>query len=260
MSEKWRFNGFYTKTQLVRWREQIPKRVSCRDYAGAPGVGQWTTLSYAAARLCLPGVRILLAACDESFFTPMIFNYGRIKGAIRFAAVMADTTVPRHMIHAGISGEAFILEAASCGVATCWVAGTYRKKECPVQLYPGEVLAAVIPLGIASKPQEVPVHRKRKPLRWYMENASDWMEDAVQVARAVREAPSAINRQPWRLRRTSQSISLMAPPNSLDTGIAILHMEAVLAEAKRQWTLDEGGRLPAARVLLTGTESNEKAI
>ncbi len=250
MPEKWRFNGFYTIAQLMRWREQIYRRVACRHFSDVPNVSQWTTLSYAAARLCLPGVRILLAACDESFFTPVIFNYGRIQGATRFAAVMADTAVPRHMTHAGISGEAFILEATSCGVATCWVSGTYRKKESPVHLYPGEVLAAVIPLGLAAEPAQEPVHRKRKPLKWFMENGGEgWPDDALEAAKAVREAPSAMNRQPWRLRLNSQSLSLVSTPNSLDTGIALLHMEAALMDKDRHWMLDAGGRQPAARVL-----------
>ncbi len=255
MAEKWRFNGFYNKAQLTRWREQIPGRVACRHFSGAPSVAQWTTLSYAAARLCLPGVRILLAACDESFFTPVIFNYGRIKGATRFAAVMADTAVPRHMTHAGISGEAFVLEAASCGVATCWVSGTYRKKESPVHLYPGETLAAVIPLGLFAEPPPGGVHRTRKPLKWLMENGGqEWPEYGLAAARAVWHAPSAMNRQPWKLRLSSQSLSLMGAPNSLDTGIALLHMEAALADKNRQWILDAGGKAPAARVLFTAPE------
>ena len=255
MAEKWRFNGFFTNAQLARWREQIPKRVACRHFSGAPNVAQWTTLSYAAARLCLPGVRILLAACDESFFTPVIFNYGRIKGAIRFAAVMADTAVPRHMTHAGISGEAFVLEATSCGVATCWVSGTYRKKESPVHLYPGEVLAAVIPLGLDAGPETEPVRRTRKPLKWFLESGGeDWPDYALQAARLVREAPSAMNRQPWKLRLNSQSLSLTGAANSLDTGIALLHMEAALFEKDRQWVLDAGGKQPAARVLFAGPE------
>ena len=259
MSEKWRFNGFYTGSQLKRWREQIPKRVSCRHFSGVPNVSQWTTLSYAAARLCLPGVRILLAACDESFFTPVILNYGRIKGATRFAAIMADTAVKGHMTHAGISGEAFVLEAAACGVNTCWVAGTYRKKESPVHLYPGEVLAAVIPLGLAAEPPKETVRRLRKPLKWYMEGGgAAWPDEAQKAAAAVREAPSAMNRQPWKIRCGSQSISLMAAPNSLDTGIALMHMEAALCDTKRQWVLDEGGKLPAARVLISGPEEQHK--
>ncbi len=259
MSEKWRFNGFYTGAQLKRWREQISKRVSCRNFSGVPTVSQWTTLSYAAARLCLPGVRILLAACDESFFTPVILNYGRIKGATRFAAVIADTAVQRYMTNAGISGEAFVLEAAACGVATCWVAGTYRKKESPVHLYPGEVLAAVIPIGIAAQTPEEPVRRIRKPFKWYMEGGGEgWPEEALKAAAAVREAPSAMNRQPWKLRCGSQSISLMAAPDSLDTGIALLHMEAALCDTRRQWVPDEGGRLPAARVLISESEEQHK--
>jgi hypothetical protein len=258
VAENWRFNGFFTGAQLHRYKEQIEKRVSCRNFTAAPNVAQWTTLSYAAARLCLPGVRILLAACDESFFTPVILNYGRIRGATRFAAIVSDTAVPRHLTHAGISGEAFVLEATACGVAACWVTGTYRKKESPVHLYPGEVLAAVIPLGIAAEPKQDPVKRSRRPLKWYMEDGGNgWPEYALEAAKAVREAPSAMNRQPWKLRAGSQSLSLISLPNSLDTGTALMHMEAALCGLDRQWILDAGGKSPAARVLFTGPEEKE---
>ena len=255
MAEKWRLNGFYTTAQLKRWQEQIPRRVSCRHFSGAPDVAQWTTLGYAAARLCLPGVRILLAACDESFFTPIFLSYGRIKGALRFAAVVADTAVPRHLTHAGISGEAFVLEAASCGLGACWVSATYRKKDSPVHLYPGEVLAAVIALGVPAKEAPHPPRRTRKPhKRLLEEGGAGWPPHALAAAQAVREAPSAMNRQPWKLRMGSQSLALMGKPNSLDTGIALLHMEAALLDQPRRWVLDAGNKAPAARVLFTPGE------
>ena len=255
MAEKWRFNSFFTHAQLLRWREQIPKLAPCRDFSGPPKVAQWTTLSYAAARLCLPGVRIVLAACDESFFTDPFFKSWRVKGAVRFAAIIADTAMPRHLTHAGISGEALLLEAASCGAAARWVTRNYRKKESPVRLHPGEVLAAVIPLGLAKEPTAKKPRQLRRPLHWLMEGGGkDWPEHALGAVRAVWEAPSTVPLPPLRLRLASQSLSIMGKPNSIDTGIALLHMEAALCDIPRQWNLEAGVKAPAAKVLFTGPE------
>jgi hypothetical protein len=46
----------------------------------------------------------------------------------------------------------------------------------------------------------------------------------------------------------------MGKPNSLDTGIALLHMEAALCGIPRQWNLESGVKEPAAKVLFTGPE------
>ncbi len=251
MGEKWRLNGFYAKAQLSRWRDQIPLRYSCRAYGDLPSVAQWTTLSYAAARVCLPGVRILLAACDESFFVPAFLQYGRIRGAQRFAAIVADQAVPEALLHAGISGEAFVLEATSCGVNTCWVGGTYKKKESPVLLGESEALAAVIPLGIAANPVELPVKRMRKPIAWIASGIKDWPEEAQEAARAVHAAPSAMNMQPWKLRMGAQSMALYADSQAMSTGIALLHMEAALCDVPRLWMLEpEEKGSPVAKVRL----------
>lgn len=258
MAENWRFNGFFTHAQLSRWREMIPKFTPCREFAGPPNVSQWTTLSYAAARLCLPGVRIVLAACDESFFTDPLFKSWRVRGAVRFAAVIADTAAPRHLTHAGISGQALILEAASCGATARWVTSNYRKKESPVRLHPGEILAAVIPLGLAKEQDTKNPRQLRKPLSWLMEGGGKgWPEYAREAARAVWAAPCAVGFAPFmplKLRLASQSLSLMGKPNSLDTGIALLHMEAALCGIPRQWVLESGVREPAAKALLNQPE------
>ena len=148
---------------------------------------------------------------------------------------------------AGASGLPFAVLRAYAGSDLPKVNPLIRSVTCP---FTGEVLAAVIPLGIAAEPAQEPVHRKRKPLKWFMENGGEgWPDDALEAAKAVREAPSAMNRQPWRLRLNSQSLSLVSTPNSLDTGIALLHMEAALMDKDRHWMLDAGGRQPAARVL-----------
>lgn len=246
--EKWRLNGFYTKAQLRRWQENIPLRYSCRAFEKTPSVAQWTTLSYAAARVCLPGVRIILGACDESFFTPAVLKLGRIEGATRFAAILIDYRVPMAALHGGISGEAFALEATSCGLGTCWVTGTYRKKENPVIPEPYEDVAAVIALGVPKEASPYPLKRKRKPLKRFIEeNPAALPPWAKAACDALVEAPSALNQQPWKLRYGAGSLAYLGK-GDINDGIAVLHMEAALWDTPRLWTLEEANRQVGIRV------------
>ena len=261
MEEKWRFNGFYLRKQKKRWRREIPFRVSCRRYVNPPAIGPWTALSYAAARCCLMNVRIVLGACDERFFSPGILPVNWITGVTRFAAVVTDTRDENGKLYGGVSGEAFVLEAAAQGVSTCWVSGTYRKKECPVPVEEWEEVACVIALG---QPQEAvsrdkPPVRKRKPLERICKNGpAGWPDWAREAAEAMRLAPSAMNQQPWELEYVGGVLALWGfERNSLDTGIALMHLETAI-DKPHTWTLGQGKKAPAAWVKLNADSRREE--
>ena len=142
-------NRFFSPAQCARYYGVISRRYSCRAYAAAPDAGELAALNYAAARVCLPGTRIVLADCtDQLFFgVPLV---ERIRGARKCAYVIAQDGMEKPKLLAGVSGEAFVLEAAAMGLDTCWVTGTYRRGEVPQEmLSDGERLIAVIALGHA---------------------------------------------------------------------------------------------------------------
>ena len=146
-----------------------------------------------------------------------------IHGSRRYAAVIADEEIPHAAIHAGISGEAFILEAVSLGLGTCWVAA-FKRGGVNVPLEEGEKVKAVIALG---KPGEEDGPRTRKKLTEICSsNPSDWPLWAYNAAEYVRIAPSAVNLQPWRLSFAGRTLMLSSARQnaSLDMGIAVLHM------------------------------------
>lgn len=232
---KWAFNGFYTKPQLIRYANSIPFRKSCRDFTAPPSFEQWSVLSYAAGRVCLPGVRIVLAHCDESFFISPFFSIGRISGAQRFAALLIDQSIPNALLHAGISGEAFVLEALSCGVSTCWVTGTYRKKENPVTPEENESVAAVIALGLGSEKIAEPIKRKKKIFsKGEKRSAANWPSYILNAANLIEAAPSALNRKPWTTEYKDNIFSL-ASKEFLDLGIALLHGETAFYSLPHLW-------------------------
>ena len=228
-------NRFYSPAQCVRYLEALPRRYSCRAYAASPNAEQLAALNYAAARVCLPGTHIVIADCAPNLFfsIPVV---GGIRGTGKCAYVITDDALHLPRTQAGVSGEAFVLEAAAMGVQTCWVTGTYRRSLTGAALGEGERLAALIALGIASDPTEAPAH-KRKPLAQICLSApSEWPLWAYKAADAVRQAPSAVNLQPWKLSYGQRTLRLLGKKaDSVDMGIAMLHMEAAAGNVRHTW-------------------------
>ena len=231
-------NGFYSPAQRERYRQALPRRYSCRAYRGGPDADQLSALHYAAARVCLPGTRIEIVPCPEKLFlhVPLVEP---IRGATHAAYFIADKNAYLPHTLAGIGGEAFVLEAAALGIDTCWVSGTYRRSVVDADLTENERVVAVTPLGVAEK--EPPTARKRKKLAEICTTPPEnWPLWAYQAAEAVRQAPSAVNMQPWHLSYAQRTLRLLGKrADSLDMGIAMLHMEAAAGDAPHLWQWGE---------------------
>ena len=137
-------------------------------------------------------------------------GYGMITGAVSYAAFIARDASERTALRIGTCGEWLVLEATRLGLATCWVAGTFRRAEAEAQLglAPEETLLCVTPLGEAEPElsfkeraiKTVTGGRRRKPFEVICPgldpNAlAPWQFEALECAR---NAPSAVNLQPWR--------------------------------------------------------------
>ena len=157
----------FNPTQRQRMYEAIPTRYSCRSYVGAPSTADWASLSYAAERFALPGARLLLHTVSPDIFTGIVLGYGKITGCTTIAVLAASIATPHSRIHAGILGEAFCLEATALGLGTCWVAGTYKKKQLALPLQADETVLAIIAVGVPERPP------RRTPA-----SASPWIASA----------------------------------------------------------------------------------
>jgi len=223
-------NGFFTAPQKRHFLSAMEKRVSCRKFGGELSTVQWAALSYGAGRCALSGIRFVLGACDEGFFKGALLSANAITGVTRFAALIADTKEPDYALKAGISGEALVLLAADHAVSTCWVTQSYKKKECPVMMKPGEQVAAIIALGNSVQGA---LPKKRKTVERILKGASfshlpDWAQQAVL---AVQNAPSYQNIQPWELSFKEGSLLFHGiERQKLEIGIAMLHAEAAIEE------------------------------
>ncbi len=153
-------------------------------------------------------------------------TYGVIRGAAAFIVPVITTPAgeDRSLFDMGFVGEALVLELTRLGYGTCWLGGTLRKDEfaAAAAVGEGETVRAVIALGRpadkrsfieslirgASKsavrlPAHVLFHdaAAHGPVEAACERCSD--EDiegeAIRLLAAVRRAPSASNKQPFRV-------------------------------------------------------------
>ncbi len=233
-------NDFFGVAQRTRLYGAVAQRASVRAYCAPPDVAQLSALHFTAARVCLPGVRIVIGECDEEKLFVNLPIVGAVVGTNRYAAIIADKSVPHASLHAGISGEAFILEAVALGIGTCWLAA-FRRRALEIELSPDESVLAITPLGLIA---EEDVHeRKRKPLAdLCTSDPTAWPIYAFNAAECVRAAPSAMNRQPWRLSYAGRTIMLSRKllGGDLDMGIALLHLSLGVGERKHILRWGEG--------------------
>ncbi len=157
----------------------------------------------------------------------------------------------------GFAFERFILYAWSLGVGTVWIAGTMDRPafERAMELADDELLPAVTPLGYPAKKRAIRDAAMRRAIRadtrlpfealffsggfdapMSPETAGEYRE-ALEL---VRSAPSAVNKQPWRIVQRDGGfhfyLKRSLPPvlkgdvQKLDIGIALAHFVLALEE------------------------------
>jgi len=144
-------------------------------------------------------------------------TYGMIRGA-RLYILGAVKDVKGSQIDLGYCLEKIILEATAMGLGTCWLGGTFRRSSFArqMELAEDELLPAITPVGYPAESAAIQDRivragarsTRRKPwsqLFFSVDEKTPLTEDAAGAYRnaleAVRLAPSAKNRQPWRIVR-----------------------------------------------------------
>jgi len=180
-------------------------------------------------------------------------TYGVIKGASTYicAIVKKEKRMEENL---GYAFEKIILYATSLGLGTCWLGGTFKKSAFgkAAGANEAEMVPIITPIGYESEKKSVidtltvavarPTNRKdwgelffdrdfSKPLK--REDAG-MFEECFEM---VRRAPSASNRQPWRIVRDENTFHFFICRNrgygnlfnydiqKLDVGIAMCHFD-----------------------------------
>jgi nitroreductase len=200
-------------------------------------------------------------------------TYGFIQGASAYlvGAMDRDQFNPEDF---GYLLEQIILYATDFGLGTCWLGGTFTKSSFAkkINTQPNEVVPAVSAVGyIAEKPRRIETWLKsrggtKRRMPWsqlfFLSDFNQPLPDAnidgyVTALEMVRLAPSASNRQPWRVIRSGNlwHFYLQRTPNyrnnllsrwttvadlqRMDMGIAMSHFELTALELglKGQWAV-----------------------
>jgi nitroreductase len=270
----------------------IKRRYSCRTYMDRPiEATDRHALSEFLAALG-PGplgsrTRYSLAAAtgEDRDSLKGLGTYGFIKDAAGFL-IGAVEPGPRDMEDYGYGMERAVLAATDLGLGTCWLGGSFSKSSFARKIgaTQSEVVPAVVATGYPAEGSRAGKMRVRAgsdrrlpPEQLFWEGKPGEPLDLGRVAgcapvlEAVRWAPSASNKQPWRLIRSgglwhfylqrtkgygrgSAAFTLLrlADLQRVDIGIAMCHFELSAREhgLAGRWAVDE----PARGLKLAGLE------
>ena len=194
----------------------------------------------------VPSAKIIIKPEGFERIIKNIFGfYGLISGAWSYAVILADQSDKNYQVQAGYAGELLVLKATSMDIDTCWIGGFYNteKIEKELEMNSNYEIMSVISLGEAKDKKtiseklmkKVTGSTKRKNLSelCYPDFDEDWPGWIKAAINAARQAPSAVNRQPWRFKVEENKILLYSSTEKdtggvspyLDCGIALLHLE-----------------------------------
>ncbi len=159
----------------------------------------------------------------------------------------------------GYSFEKIVLYAESLGVGTTWIAGTMNRSafENAMELGGGEIMPCVSPLGYPARKMSLRESMMRKGVKsdsrlefgtlFFDKTFADPLSaekagNLNDVLEAVRLAPSAVNKQPWRVVVCGEKVHFYEKHNrgyvssndwdiqKIDMGIALCHFELAAEE------------------------------
>ncbi len=264
--------------------EIIIRRFSCRSYINKPIAKEKRILieKFISDNKMGPfntSPRFKLIAADEQDNKALkgLGTYGFVRGASGFIIGCVDKNFSYNLENYGYVMEKIILFATQIGLGTCWLGGSFNKSTFSqkISAKQNEFVPAVVSLGhIASKKRVVDKiirwsANATKRRHWNQLYFQEKFHEALSQEGAgsfsvpldmVRLAPSASNRQPWRiikqknsrcfhffLQRTknyyenNNKMFKMADLQRVDMGIAMCHFDLTCNEMgiKGKWVIKE---------------------
>ena len=195
---------------------------------------------------------VLLDATEHGLSSPVL------SGETLYAAGKVDRA-PLADVAFGFAFEKLVLYAWTLGIGTTWIGGTMKRElfERAAGLSAGEMMPCVTPLGYPAKKRSVREAMMRKGVgadsrlpaeklffgnAWDAELPADQQAALADLIEMVRWAPSAVNRQPWRIvvrgrdfhfyekRDKGYSGEKTGDLQKIDVGIALCHFVMGLEE------------------------------
>ena len=191
-----------------------------------------------------------------------IGTYGFIQNAPAFFGGVTKNDF-YSLIDFGYLFEWIILSLTKLGLGTVWLGGTFHRAQFKDYITEDEIIPAILAVGY---PENMSIKEKiirmaaqanqRKPFDEIIQSSSEiksflespWFKRIEPAFEAIRIAPSASNKQPWRLIINSNDIHFYLEHTPrygeklgfdiqyLDMGIALLHFEIGLSDLNIKYT------------------------
>ena len=210
--------------------EAINNRHSVRQYKDIPIGEDLKKQLNALVEECNQesGLHIQLILDDPKCFDVFMAHYGmKFRNAVNYLALVGKKEIPDLDEKTGYYGEKLVLAAQQMGLNTCWVAGTFGKKKCRVEIAEDEKLVCVIAIGYGEN-QGKP--HKSKPIEKLckedLSKMPEWFKIGVDAAL---KAPTAINQQKFIISMENDEAVIVAKSAAMakiDLGIVKYNFEA----------------------------------
>lgn len=179
------------------------------------------------------GLIYKLVTDDDSVFSSFFVSYGLFHGVRNYIIVAAEDGADGTC--AGYYGERIVLEAVAMGLGTCWVAGTYSRKNASHHIPSSASIMAVIAVGYAAK--EGKPHRSKSidKVSSSSEPVPEWFKAGMHAALL---APTALNQQKFFIRNDNGVVTAEAKPGKftlLDLGIVKYNFEIGAGKENFRW-------------------------
>lgn len=194
-------------------------------------------------------VRVKLIKKDETNKDIKLGTYGIIKGANYYLAVACENS-DFSLEALGYAFEKVVLYCTDLGLGTVWMGGTFKKGEFAktMNLKENESLPIVSPLGYEGGKKSILAsmmgskNKQRKDFSEVFFNndfnnplSRETAKEYAKVLEMVRVAPSAMNKQTWRILKQGNDFHLYidskAEMNRIDMGIAMCHFHLTAKES-----------------------------
>ena len=169
-------------------------------------------------------LNIQLVLNERSTFDKFFLNYGKVNAFNYLALVGKDRKDLETVL--GYYGEMIVLEAQDLGLNTCWVSGTYSKREVIADIKEDERLVCIIAIGYG---ENQGIKRKSKSFKEvsYSIDVPDWYKKGIEYALL---APTAVNQQKFKFELIDNNKVRLTPGIGLsnikiDLGIVKYHFE-----------------------------------
>lgn len=205
------------------------------------------------------GLNIQFVENGDLFLSGFKASYGLISGKPSMIALVGNKADPELKQKVGYYGEFLLLECVSLGLGTCWIGGSYNKKEClkHIQIREDDDLVCVIAVGNAAENKslrEVLISQIGKGKQSFDELLTEkdctpplWVKSGIESARI---APSSANGKPIGYRYVNDQLSVFIAKKNhdaeeIDLGISMAHFQlgAMSGLKDGSWVKKDSGYL-----------------